>query len=161
MAVWQWRAQLLQSQGDIWWLEAKQRSKTTTTLKERVVNRGALLNDRVQTEKRRSENGASVKRMSNEWRRGRRGSGETRCLFHTLMLHQWMWLSARHSPSLFGFSDTPGKKSLMSGFYLQHLSAALRQHNTNRVSVEQGTQDRSKCICQPVCMWAAVAVCNK
>lgn len=31
-------------------------------------------------------------------------------------------------------------KSLMSGFYLQHLSAALRQHNTNRASFEEQQQ---------------------
>ena len=43
---------------------------------------------------------------------------------------------------LFGFSDTPRTQGLMSGFYSQHLSAALRQHNTNRASLEHGTRQK-------------------
>lgn len=52
----------------------------------------------------------------------------------------------------FGFSDTLQNKGLMSGFYLQHLPAAARQHNTNMASSEQGTPSGSKCVCQPVCV---------
>lgn len=69
------------------------------------------------------------KRTSEKQRRGRKGSGGTRCLFHPLMLHQWMWLPAHHSP-LSPFS-MPGSKwhtlsntGLISGFYLQHLPVA-------------------------------------
>lgn len=101
--------------------------------------------------RRRSKN--EEKRTSEKQRRGRRGSGETRCLFHPLMLHQWMCSQPIVPPfppfSMPGSSDTHWVTQASWVGFICSISLWLRatERNTNRTSFEEQRQVRlSACL---------------